>query len=222
MGIGERILGGDAPLPGSHAAERPVGRRQEHALDTRRSLLEAGTRWFLERGYEATSLDDIAGEARVSKGAVYHHFGSKLGLFTAIVEGLEQENATALGAAAETTGTPQERVFAVAAAFLDLCGREPFRTVVMLEGPRTLGWQEWRALDERYTVRHLREAVMLLMEGGQVPHQPLDLLVPVLYAMLHECADVVAQSGNDPVTRERAMELIVNLSRGLLTAGPAS
>lgn len=51
-----------------------------------RAILEAATGAFLEAGYGAATMDDIAARARVSKQTIYHHFGSKEALFAAIVE----------------------------------------------------------------------------------------------------------------------------------------
>ena len=56
-----------------------------------KALLRAGRRQFGTVGYDAASLEDIVAEARVTTGAVYHHFSGKKGLFLAVAEQLEQE-----------------------------------------------------------------------------------------------------------------------------------
>lgn len=60
--------------------------RAETQARTRQLVLEAAQRRFLEHGFAATSLDDIAREAGFSKGAVYSNFAGKSDLFLAIVE----------------------------------------------------------------------------------------------------------------------------------------
>ncbi len=52
----------------------------------RQAILRAATEMFLEAGYGATTMDEIATRARVSKQTIYHHFGSKDVLFGAMVE----------------------------------------------------------------------------------------------------------------------------------------
>lgn len=47
------------------------------ATHARRDILRAAARLFQERGYEATSMQDVASALSVSKGALYHHFQSK-------------------------------------------------------------------------------------------------------------------------------------------------
>lgn len=54
--------------------------------DTRRlNLLDVGVRLFAERSYDDISIDDVAREANISKGLLYHYFGSKRGFYTEVV-----------------------------------------------------------------------------------------------------------------------------------------
>lgn len=60
--------------------------RHRLALDERRAqLLELGARLFAERSYDEVSIDDIAEAAGVSKGLLYHYFGSKRAFYVATV-----------------------------------------------------------------------------------------------------------------------------------------
>ncbi|HLF89858.1 MAG TPA: TetR family transcriptional regulator [Anaerolineales bacterium] len=60
-------------------------RTQEEAAQTRQDLLDAALSVFSRKGYHATRLEDIAEAASVTRGAIYHHFGSKADLYTALV-----------------------------------------------------------------------------------------------------------------------------------------
>ena len=53
---------------------------------TRKALLDAARTLFGERGYGATSLDEVAQAAKVTKGALYHHFEGKQELFAAVYD----------------------------------------------------------------------------------------------------------------------------------------
>lgn len=57
-----------------------------HSRKKRNAILAAATEAFLEAGYGAATMDDIAGRAQVSKQTIYHHFGSKEVLFAAMIE----------------------------------------------------------------------------------------------------------------------------------------
>src|SRR3984893_11636931 len=66
-------------------------RREEYTEATRRALLDSAADAFVERGFAEASLDDIARAARLTKGALYHHFAGKQDLFRAVFEEVEME-----------------------------------------------------------------------------------------------------------------------------------
>lgn len=65
------------------SCEQPQTRRGQ---ERRLALLVNACDLFLERGYDAVSLDDIVNHAGGSKASIYKYFGSKEGLFTAICD----------------------------------------------------------------------------------------------------------------------------------------
>lgn len=62
-------------------SESKPGRRERYAALTRSAIVEAARMLFVERGFDDTSVDDIAEAAQVSKGAIYHHFKDKQEIF---------------------------------------------------------------------------------------------------------------------------------------------
>lgn len=79
-----RHVGGKAGLKALVERERPEG--MADGTDTRSRILAAAARVFGEQGYAGASLDDVAGAAQMTKGAVYWHFAGKSDLFLALVE----------------------------------------------------------------------------------------------------------------------------------------
>ena len=63
----------------------------ERRAATRAALLSAARPLFAERGYEAVSSEEIVAAAGVTRGALYHHFDGKRGLFAAVFEEVESE-----------------------------------------------------------------------------------------------------------------------------------
>src|SRR5580700_2226665 len=51
--------------------------RQEPRHDPRQEILRTAARLFQQRGYDATSMNDVAAALKLSKGGLYHHFQSK-------------------------------------------------------------------------------------------------------------------------------------------------
>ena len=100
-------------------------RRARLAASARRAqLVEVGRMVFAERGYEATSVEEIAERAKVSKPIVYEHFGGKEGLYAVIVD-REMERVVALIAEAIASGSARERLERAALAFLTYVKDEP-------------------------------------------------------------------------------------------------
>ena len=61
--------------------------RDERKARTREGLIAQAHRVFLRRGFQAATLEEIAAEAGVTKGAVYSNFESKADLFMAVLDG---------------------------------------------------------------------------------------------------------------------------------------
>jgi AcrR family transcriptional regulator len=192
-------------------------RREEYAAATRQALLEAGQELFVEQGFFATSVDQIARRARVTRGAVYHHFTNKTLLFEALFEHVEEENTRAINLAS-ASGTPVERAVAAMNAFLRRSAEPAYQRIVMQEGPVVLGLQRWRELDGKYTLGLLRRHLEGLMEVGYLVPVPLPLLTRVLLAALHEAAGHVAEAGPDGTEEalEAASLLMERLTAGLV------
>src|SRR5262245_55830417 len=86
-------------------------RTKEEAEVTRKTLLDAGLKVFSRKGYADTTLDDIADEAGVTRGAIYHHFGGKAELYNSVIaEGWKRiEPAIERGIAEGSNGLEQLR-----------------------------------------------------------------------------------------------------------------
>ncbi len=59
------------------AERRPETRQESRRLEPRQEILRTAARLFQQRGYDATSMNDVAAALKLSKGGLYHHFQSK-------------------------------------------------------------------------------------------------------------------------------------------------
>jgi AcrR family transcriptional regulator len=66
-------------------------RSKEDAHETIVKLVEVARKHFTERGYAESSMEEMVAEAKLTRGALYHHFGSKKGLFQAVLESIQTE-----------------------------------------------------------------------------------------------------------------------------------
>jgi AcrR family transcriptional regulator len=85
----------------------------------REQLLSVGRSLFAEKGFDATSVEEIAARAQVSKPVVYEHFGGKEGLYAVIVDREVELLLGSLTAALSRRGHPKITVEAAAFALLD-------------------------------------------------------------------------------------------------------
>src|SRR5215831_15164426 len=141
-----------SPRAGSIRAQASQARRAEHAADTREALVAAARRLFAANGYDGTGTEQIVAEARVTRGALYHHFRDKADLFRAAMAEAAGEVALQLvdeQLAAEAT-SPLQEIRNGVSAFLDVCvGGGDFQRVVLVDGPRVLGDEAWEDLVDR-------------------------------------------------------------------------
>lgn len=94
--------------------ESATANRRLRRLDRRDSLLTAATRAFARNGFEATSLDEIAQEAGISKVLLYRHFDSKADLYRAVLERSLKRLAGTVGEAEFTPESLDALLFAAA------------------------------------------------------------------------------------------------------------
>jgi AcrR family transcriptional regulator len=128
-------------------AEKPTQRLS--ATARRAQLVEIGRAVFAERGFEATSVEEIAERAKVSKPIIYEHFGGKEGLYAVVVD-REMETVVRRVSEAISTGTPRERLEHAALAFLTYVEEQPDGFAVLSrDAPVTArGGEMWSLLNE--------------------------------------------------------------------------
>jgi AcrR family transcriptional regulator len=181
-------------------------RRSQHTADTRTSLLRAARRLFGERGFATVTLDEVCERARVTKGALYHHFQSKQDLFLGVYEQVEEDLLTAGESAAPAGGDFWAMLSGAERAFLDVCVRPDTRQII-LDAPTVLGWSKARAAEERSALGQLQARIEAAVEAGVLASSAPAVLAHLLFALFHEAAMTVAaspdpQEAQAPVSEE--------------------
>jgi AcrR family transcriptional regulator len=126
-----------------------VSRRQQYSASTKRALVDVATRLFTEQGYAATSLDQVVAGARVTKGALYHHFTGKQAVFEAVFEKIETDASARIRKALRDSRDPWEKALIGLRAFLEIVQDPGYQRVVIQEGPAILGYERFREQEER-------------------------------------------------------------------------
>ena len=182
---------------------KQAGRRTQaqRRSATRRALLDAGRELFAARGFAGAGQEEIVEHAGVTRGALAHHFGTKQGLFRAVVESLEGELAEHIATAAMRGDDPMGHLRFGCLAFLDAALDPAVRRIVLLDAPAVLGWQAWRELDTTYGLGLVSEALDHCMEAGLMAPRPVQPLAHILLAALNEAAMLVANADDPVATR---------------------
>ena len=178
----------------------------ERTEATRGKLVATARRLFAEKGFAATSTEEILGEAAVSRGALYHHFASKTDLFRAAFEAVEDDlTAQILAAAAGSGETDPLRILELGFdAFLDQCVNPEVQRIVMLDGPTVLGWDTWHELDERYAFGTIKTVLSVAAQTGRIDEATVEPLSHLLVGAIMQAGMVVARA-EDPAVAKQAM-----------------
>src|SRR6201996_653654 len=185
------------------SARQASARRAEHAADTRGALITAARRLFASRGFDDTGTEQIVAEARVTRGALYHHFRDKADIFRAAMAEVAADVATRLvdEQLAAEADSPMREIRDGMSAFLDVCVTGAFQRLVLVGGPRVLGADAWEDLVERYGRSLLEQWLQRCVGTGDLDDVPLPALARLLIAMLTEASLAIARADDPAATR---------------------
>ena len=173
----------------------------ERSEETRAALIAAARALFAQRGYAAVGTEEIVRAARMTRGALYHHFAGKEDLFRAVYEEVEAELLTRIAADAESAGDPLEVLRAGARAFLAACEDPAVQRISLIDAPSVLGWEQWREIGLRYGLGLVQGALEAAMDAGLVERQPVRPLAHLLLGSIDEAAMLVARADDGGQTR---------------------
>jgi len=122
-----------------------VAERREHLLKVARDI-------FAERGYQATTMDDLATAAGFTKPILYQHFASKESLYNEIIETTSKHLLDALRSSTESVDTAREKVEAAFRAFFEIVVNETSAFRLLFLQPRVVDHRsELRRVETRMT-----------------------------------------------------------------------
>ena len=184
-------------------------RKQQATEATRAALLRVARQRFAEEGFSGAEIGRIAAEARVTTGAIYHHFGSKQGLFQAVAEDLEAE--LLAEAAQGDDPDPWRRLQRAFERLIDMAGAPAVRRILFVEAPQVFGPEAWREIEMRYAYGAMQGAITALQAGGALKPYPAPLIARTLLALLHETSAELERSNRDPAVRAQIGELVADV-----------
>jgi AcrR family transcriptional regulator len=183
-------------------------RRDMYAAMTRSAILDTARRLFVERGFDATSVDDIARESQLSKGAVYHHFQDKQQVFAEVYTEVEK---VVIGAVAQrvvdSDGTPWERAETAARTALELYAADPDVRSLLRQAAGVLGAERTRTLDEAVAMPVIDGLLGELHRLGQLRPMNIAVAAQLVFRLLADGSMTIALA-DDPAAVSRDVEAV--------------
>ena len=190
------------------------GQRAAQREATVSALVTEARQRFARDGYASVRIDDIVSSLGITKGALYHHFKNKKGLFRAVVCEVQQDVGRQVEDAARSCATPWEELVEGSKTFI-LASIEPnVRRIMLVDAPAVLGWHEWRALDESSSMVLLADILKTLMEQKIIAKQPVEPLSHLLSGAMNEAALWLAET-DPPDALENTMKTLTKLLESL-------
>ncbi|MCP2252314.1 transcriptional regulator, TetR family [Prauserella aidingensis] len=186
-------------------------RRDDYSESTRAALVTSSVRLFTERGYAGTSLDEITKRARVTKGALYHHFSGKQAVFEAAFDEVEAEVKGRLEKILTGSQPPWERALAGLREFIGSCLDPAYQRIALQEAPVVMGWARWREAEDRYSFGLIKQALQDLIDAGEVLAVPVEVTSRLLFGALCSAATEIAHSTDQRTVGEEIEDVVVRL-----------
>jgi AcrR family transcriptional regulator len=211
-------------------AEQNPSLRAEQIAQTRAALITAGRRLFGARGFAHTSVEDLARDARVTTGALYHHFSTKSELFEAV---FGQAHAEMMAESVVAIGSPPELAQLVEQvpdvldllaggfeAFLDAVLKPDLQRILIIDGPAVLGLARFTELDERDAFELIVTTLEAGVAAGKLSIDDPPTMARLLLGLSMRAATLIANSSDPPETRRSVARSFRALLTGLVVNPP--
>lgn len=199
---------------GAARARHRATRRDTRGSETRAALLAAGRRLFARKGFDGASVRDITREAGTNLGAITYHFGSKRGLYDAVLADGFAPLVERLGQAADPPGEPVERLGRIIDVLFEYIGANPELPRLLLQ--EIAAGKQPPAAAVALLQKNAGHVVRILAEGwadGSIrPGHPILSTVSIVAQPIYMSimAPLLREVGgvdlSDPATRKGAAE----------------
>ncbi len=182
---------------------------------TVKKLIHIATEEFASKGYARASTEAIVQKACLTRGALYHHFKNKAGLFFAVFEAAQEEIGRRVEKSAGKSEDPWDQLIFGCRAFLEASSDPTLQQIVVIDGPAVLKWETVRQIDltlEQGSLSLLKECIKELIGQKIVQPLPFEALAHLLSGAMDEAAVWIAQSANPQkalVQAQTTLELLL-------------
>jgi AcrR family transcriptional regulator len=183
--------------------------KAEQTQRTRRAILDRARQLFATQGYAATGTEEIISELGITRGALYHQFRDKQGVFRAVIAEAYAEISAYIRTRIESLENNWEQLVVGCQAFLEVAQQEDLRRLLFVEAPAVLAAETLVEFDQ-YGFGLLHESIQIAVQEGQLDTIDAEGFAHLVNGSLNELAAWVAQSDN-PERLKTAQKLVEEL-----------
>lgn len=189
--------------------------RELKMAETRKKLIQVARRAFGEYGYAETSMDKLTAEAGLTRGALYHHFGDKKGLFAAVVDQIDSEMASSAQQHLEQPDDLWEGLMLEGQTYIQNALKPEFQRIVLRDGPAVLGDPaHWPS--QNRCLESTRECVEQLLVADRIKTVDPEAAAVFLNGAAMNAALWVASSDDPAQVLPEALQAFEALASGFL------
>lgn len=177
------------------------------AAETRHRIAARALDRFATQGFAATRTADVARDAEVSEGALFHHFKDKTALFQAVVERLQLQFVSEVVASTSDLTTPMEVFLTGSRRSLELSENSNYLRIVMLEAQAVLGGIGWREQDSRVGLMLIEPNLLAIARREHLPAAVIKPMALLVMGLINETIFALAR-GDDGVSIEGCIGLL--------------
>ncbi|MCF6327257.1 MAG: TetR/AcrR family transcriptional regulator [Devosiaceae bacterium] len=194
--------------------EKSTNRRSntQRSNDTRAALLKAARQLFVANGYAQTGTPKIVSAAKVTRGALYHHFKDKKDLFESVVTHEAQQVAAQIDLNSLNSLTRFDNLMAGCNAYFDAMAVPGRTRLLLIDGPSILGHDQMELINSQTAGEKLHQGLILAIEDKQFSPQLLTPLTELLSACFDKAALAIAQ-GDSAENYKDAIRLLLERFR---------
>lgn len=192
----------------------------ERLAATRATLLREARTIFAASGYEAAATEEIVKRAKVTRGALYHHFKDKRALFEAVVEEVARGIAGTIDDMTVPLTDPLAALIEGTQAFLNACLDPAVRRIYLIDAPAVLGWHRWREIDAPHGVRSLREGVAAVLAARPDSGLAIEPVTFLLSGAFNEAALWIAEAKDEKAARREMDRILAEFIARLFASPP--
>lgn len=183
--------------------------KTEQTRRTRRAILDRARHLFATKGYAATGTEEIISELGITRGALYHQFSDKLGVFKAVIVEAYGEITDHIQAKVQPLDTNWQQLIVGCQAFLEVAHQDELRRLLFVEAPAVLAADDLAEMDQ-YGFALLHESIQIAVTEGELNTIDAEGFAHLVNGSLDDLATWVAQS-NDPERLKTAQSLVETL-----------